>query len=191
MSKREWYVAQVATGSERQSCDLIARACHVRDEQKPDEPPLIAEVFAPSYQSQFKKNGEWHDEERLLLPGYVVVVTGRPWELARVMYTMPGFTRILTQGETYVPLSVDDRQWIERWTTEGDRTIPMSVAYKVGDKLVVTSGPLKGFEFMITRVKRRQSVAEIEVHAGSITIKSQVGLAVRSRDLKEEVLIGQ
>ena len=181
MRKPQWYVVQVETGRENKACDQIARACKGTE--------LISEVFAPRYQTQFKKDGEWHDEERLLLPGYVVVVTTKPWELARVMYNVPGFTRILTQGETYAPLSDDDRQWIERWSTEGDRTIPMSVAYKEGDTLVVTSGPLKGFEFMITRVKRRQSVAEIEMHAGLITVKSQVGLAVLSRQYKEKDLL--
>lgn len=189
MPKPHWYVIQVETGREQQSCELIARACHMRDAENPGKPPLASEVFSPRYQTQFKHGGEWHDEKRLLLPGYVVAVTRNPWELARVLRAIPGLTRILTMGETYAPLSTDDRQWIERWTTEGDRTIPMSVAYKEGDKVVVASGPLKGLEFLITRVRRRQCVAELELHAGLITIKTKVGLAVFPKQGEEEVLL--
>ena len=182
MPKPQWYVVQVETAREQQTCELITRACHARDEQKPQSAPLVTEVFTPRYQTQFKKDGEWHDENRLLLPGYVVAVTAKPWELARVMYNVPGFTRILTQGETFAPLSTDDRQWIERWTTEGDRTIPMSVAYKEGDTIEITSGPLKGLEGSIKRIKRRQNLAEIEIHVGNKTFKTTVGLAILPKD---------
>ena len=148
------------------------------DEPIPDPAPLLQEVFAPSYQSRFKLHGEWHDEERLLLPGYVVAVTARPWRLAHVLHGVPAFTRILTMGETFAPLSDNDRSWIERWTREGDRTIPMSIAYKEGDRVVVTEGPLKGQEAMIVRVRRRQCTAELEMHVGQVTIRANVGLAV-------------
>jgi transcriptional antiterminator NusG len=85
-------------------------------------------------------------------------------------------------GETFVPLSDNDRGWIERWTAEGDRAIPMSVAYKEGDRIVVAEGPLKGMEAMITQVKRRQNLAKIEIHAGAITIRASVGLAVLPKE---------
>ena len=143
-----------------------------------DGQSLLDECFVPRYRTQFKLHGEWHDEERLLLPGYVVAVTANPWELARVLRGVSGLTRILKMGETFSPLSDDDKGWLERWTTEGDRTIPMSVAHKEGDRIVVTEGPLRGHEAMIVRVRRRQSQADLEIHAGQLTIRTTVGLAV-------------
>ena len=189
MAKTEWYVVQVGTGRELAMCELIERACKAADAERLGDKPLINEVFSPRYRSQYKLQGEWHDEDRLLLPGYVVVVTDNPWELARVLHGVSGLTRILTMGEAFAPLSNDDRSWIERWTTEGDRTIPMSVAYKEGDRVVVTSGPLKGYEAMIVRIKRRQSLAELEIHAGALTIRTTVGLAVLP-ERSEEGLVG-
>ena len=182
MRGTSWYVIQVETGRERMACEAIRRACQLSSEDASCDDELLHECFTPSYRSQFKLHGEWHDEKRLLLPGYVVAVTSDPWRLAHILRGVSGLTRILTMGETFVPLSDDDRSWIERWTTEGDRTIPMSVAYKEGDRIVVTEGPLKGMEAMITQVKRRQNLAKIEIHAGAITIRATVGLAVLPKE---------
>ena len=81
-------------------------------------------------------------------------------------------------GMTFLPLSADDRSWIENWTAQGNRTIPMSIAYKELDKVVVTDGPLVGQEAMIVRVNRRKRVAHLEIHAGQLTIHTTVGLEV-------------
>ena len=178
MKKPDWYVIQVETGRERVACETILRTCeHMRASSQEGESTL-RECFAPRYVTQVKLRGEFVDEERLLLPGYVIAVTERPWGLARILRATPGFMRILTMGKTFAPLSDDDRSWIERWTQEGDRTIPMSIAYKIGDTVVVTEGPLKGNEGMITRIRRRKSLAELEIHAGQLTIHTTVGLAV-------------
>ena len=173
-----WYVIQVETGRERAACEAILRACDSVSEHGRARGALLQECFSPRYRTQFKLHGEWHDEERLLLPGYVVAVTADPWELARILHGVSGLTKILTMGETFVPLSDDDRNWIERWTAKGDRVIPMSIAYKEGDKIVVAEGPLKGHEAMITQVKRRQNLAKLEIHVGQMTIRTTVGLAV-------------
>ena len=208
MRDPSWYVIQVQTGREHIACQDILRACEQQasldaaaeqpeaqvpydHEAMSDEPPeaqaptrpakrvpIITECFSPRYATQVKLHGEWVDEERKLLPGYVVAVTEDPWRLARVLRTVPGFTRILGMGKTFEPLSTDDKSWIERWTREGDRTIPMSIAYKEGDTVVVTEGPLKGNEGMITRIRRRKNLADLEIHAGQLTIRTTVGLAV-------------
>ena len=178
MAKPGWYVVQVETGREQGACEAIERAGRLADGRDAGGGPLVREAFSPRYTSRFKLHGEWRDEERRLLPGYVVVVTEEPWRLAQALRGVPGFTRVLKAGETFAPLKDEDRGWIERWTTEGDRTIPMSVAYKAGDRIVVTEGPLKGREGLIKKVRRRQCLAELEIRAGTMTIRTTVGLAV-------------
>lgn len=177
MKGADWYVVQVETGRERMACTAILRVCAGLRDSAHDK-PLLEECFSPSYATQHKEHGVWVDQVRQLLPGYVVAVTADPWELARVLRKVPGLTRLLTMGETFLPLSDDDRSWIERWTKAGERTIPMSVARKEGDKIVVTNGPLKGFEAMIERINRRKALAHLEIHAGQLTIHTTVGLAV-------------
>ena len=178
MGRPGWYVLQVETGREEKACETVRRACAQADALDGAAEPTLVEAFSPTYRSRFKLRGEWHDEERRLTPGYVVAVTARPGRLAQVLRAAPGFERLLTAGETYASLSKDDRAWIERWTSEGDRVVPLSVAYKEGDRIVVTEGPLKGREASIVRVRRRQCLAEIEIRAGQLRIRTTVGLAV-------------
>lgn len=208
MKPADWYVIQVQTGRELAACKDIVRACRdveeaglragCRDEEsvcttadggsprdtsasrarRAAKYPLIEECFAPRYATRHKVHGEWVDDELLLLPGYVVAVSRRPADLAYALRRVSGFTHLLRMGETFAPLSDEDRTWLDRWTKEGDRTIPMSVAYKEGDTVVVTEGPLKGKEATITRLNRRKCLAHIELRVGRMTVHTTVGLSV-------------
>jgi len=179
MRKAGWYVIQVQTGKEQAMCQLIERLCAEADLQSDaDGARLLEECFSPRFKTRHKFKGEWQDVEKLLLPGYVIAATTRPDALNLELRKVRELTKLLAVGETFVPLHEDERTWIETFTREGDRTVPMSIAYKEGDTLVVTEGPLKGREALITRVNRRQCLAEVEIHAGQLTIRTTVGLAV-------------
>ena len=178
MRDAAWYVIQVRTGHETIVCKHIEQACQLVDENSCDGVKVLRECFSPRYAYQRKRHGEWSDEEMPLLPGYVIAVTDDPWSLLNVLRSIPEFTRLLAMDKTFVPLDKDEKDWIERWTHEGDRTIPMSVAYKECDKLVIIDGPLVGREAMITRINRRKSVAHLEICVGQLTIHTTVGLAV-------------
>lgn len=178
MRQAEWYVIQVQTGGEARACKAIARACGKDHGDDLGESGILEECFCPTYEHQRKVHGEWVAEELLLLPGYVIAVTRDPWRLSHVLYATPEFTKLVAMGKTFVPLSADDRSWIEQWTEQGKRSIPMSVAYKEGDTVVVTDGPLVGHEAMIERINRRKRVAHLEIHAGQLMIHTTVGLEV-------------
>ena len=180
--KAGWYVVQVTTGHEDAACAAIARACGQADEAEPSDEPLLSECFSPRYATRHKVHGQWVDDELRLLPGYVVAVTADPWRLARLLASIPGFTMLLRMGETFAPLDDADRQWLDGWTMRGNRTVPMSFAYKSGDAIVVTEGPLAGREATITRVDRRKCLAHVELRVGQKTIRTTVGLAVLPRN---------
>lgn len=156
-------------------CERIARACQVQNRAGN---PLVHECFAPRFLTRHKFGGEWREVEKLLLPGYVVAVTDDPSTLARMLKTLPGFVRVLTQGETFVPLSNGDREWMEAFTSKGERTIALSVAYKEGDRVIVSSGPLKGREGLIKGINRSKCLAILEFSVGGIRITARVGLAI-------------
>lgn len=182
MAKPKWYVVQVTVGREQQMCELIERVvletnAKLEERGTPIE-DLLIECFSPHYLTRRKRDGEWHDEQKNLLPGYVVAVTGNPWELGRLLWSVREFTRIVTVGETFVPLQENEKAWIEDWTRKGERTIPMSIAYKQGDAVVVTEGPLKGREGMITKINRRKCLAFIELVVNGKRVTTAVGLAV-------------
>lgn len=177
MRAPDWYVIQVQAGREAKACEMIQQACQDVAVQA-DAGKVLEECFSPSYEFRRKIKGEWVVQKKLLLPGYVIAVTGDPWKLARVLNMIGEFTKLLAMGKTFVPLSADDRSWMERWLTEGDHSIPISIAYKEGDSIVVTDGPLVGHEAMITKVNRRKRIAYLEIHAGQMTIHTTVGLEV-------------
>ena len=179
MARRSaWYVIQVQTGGEVRMVRLIQRMCTEADRASFRDEPLLGECFSPTYLTQTKRAGEWQFVERQLLPGYLIAVTAFPDELRDVLRTIPHFTRMLTTGETFVPLHEDDRAWIERFTTPDNRAIPMSRGYLRGGTLVVADGPLMGYEGLITRVNRHKSVAMLELHIGGKRITTRVGLAI-------------
>lgn len=180
MRQPGWYVIQVQTGREQQMCRVIERVCAEADLVSDEDEQLLEECFSPTFQTEHKIGGEWKQVEKLLLPGYVIAVTARPDAVVQQLRRTPEFTRLLSTGETFVPLRDDERAWMEEFTKRGERTIAMSVGYREGDRVVVTQGPLKGREGVITRVNRKKSLAFLEMHVGGMTIKTMVGLAIVS-----------
>ena len=168
-SGKTWYVVQVATGRERAMCELIGRVA---------PKGLVGECFSPRYQTQKKVKGEWLDVECPLLPGYVIVDTAEPELLMQTLRKIPDFTRLLSMGETFVPLDKRDMEWMGAFTQRGRRTVPMSVGVMEGDRVVVTSGPLKGHEALIKSVNRHRSLAILELQICGRTVTTKVGLGI-------------
>ena len=189
-----WYVVQVQTGRELALCRAIEYVCDPanvapdpadldpsldpEDPEAPEPRPLLKECFAPEFSTRRKYRGEWRDLQKPLLPGYVIVVTADPNPLSRRLRRIPKYARLLTMGETFVPLRPSERAWIEEFTREGERVVPISIAYRRGDTLVVTQGPLKGREGMVTRVIRKKCLAVVELTVGGKRVTTTVGLAV-------------
>ena len=208
MSTTKWYVVQVQSGKDLAMCQVIEGLCAEADQRRqaalaaeaeaaaatdpdadPEPPapePLLDEVFSPRFRTQHKRRGQWVDVEHALLPGYVIAVTPDPEELDRTLTRTPDFARVLRFGETYVPLSQEERLWIDKQTKKGDRVVPMSFGYKRGDKLVVTEGPLVNHEWMVDRVSRSKSLANLELHVGQMAFKTTVGLGIVSCEGTDE-----
>ena len=173
-----WYVVQVTAGSERRMCAAIRRACAEADERAGEPRVGLEEVFNPRYASRKKRMGNWYDTVRMLLPGYVIAVVRHPAGLARALRGLEGFARVLASQETYSPLDKAEREWLESQTRPGERIVPLSFGCKRGDKLIVSEGPLKGREAMITKLDRKNCIAHVELHVGQMTLKTAVGLVV-------------
>ena len=122
--------------------------------------------------------GQWHDVNQALLPGYVIADVDNPVLLAQELRGIREFCHVLSGDETYSPLADAERQWLEMQTRQDDRTIPLSFGVREGEKLTVTKGPLKGNEALITKIDRKNCIAHVEFHAGQITLKTTVGLAI-------------
>lgn len=167
-----WYVIQVQAGKEARLADLLMRVCTKGE---------LTECFSPKYQTQKKVKGEWVYVEQLLLPGYLIAVTDDVEALQARLRSIPELTRLLTVGETVVPLHQEERAWIGAFTKEGSRCVPMSMGFIEGEKIVVTQGPLKGHEAQIKEVNRRKSLAFLELEICGRKVTTKVGLGIVSR----------
>lgn len=166
-----WYVIQVLKGREDAMVELIGRVV-------PDT--VLEEVFSPKYETEIKVRGTWQRVERDLLPGYLVAVTDAPLELEQYLLEIEEFARVLRQGEVFVPLAGEEIEVISAFTSRGERTVPMSMGLKVGERVMVTDGPLVGREFLIADINRRKSIADLEVNICGSVKRMHVGLALLS-----------
>ena len=166
-----WYVVNVPTGKETKMCQVIERI-------SPEG--AVIECFSPRYATQIKRAGEWTDVQKTLLPGYVVVATRQIGVVKRCLRKVPEYARVLSMGESFVPLASEERAWIEAFTYEGDRCVPMSMGVMEGDRVVVVSGPLKGREALIRSVNRHRSIAYVELKICGRIVTTKVGLGIVS-----------
>lgn len=170
-SEVPWYVVNVPTGKGTKMCQVIERI-------SPEG--AVIERFSPRYATQIKRAGEWIDVQKTLLPGYVVVATRQIDVVKRCLRKVPEYARVLSTGESFVPLTSEERAWIEAFTYEGDRCVPMSMGVMEGDRVVVVSGPLKGREALIKSLNRHRSIAYVELQICGRTVTTKVGLGIVS-----------
>lgn len=164
-----WYVVQVVTGKEEAMCRLIERLAPEGS---------LEECFAPRYATEMKVRGEWVPAQKPLFPGYLIAVTSEPSLLADTLRRTPEFTRLLSVGETFVPLHDQDQAWIGAFTKRGSRVVPMSTGVMEGDHVVVVDGPLVGCEAMIKGVNRHKSLAILEFEICGRKVTTKVGLGI-------------
>lgn len=169
-----WYVVNVATGAEEKAAADINRL--VGGE-------ILKECFNPRYEVQKHLRGAWRTVEQPLFPGYVIADTQRPDDLADALRDVPGFTRLLGNGETYVPLERAEMEWISAFTQEGRRVIGMSTGVIEGDQVVILTGPLMNRTASITSINRRKRLAYLKLDLCGRTVSVKVGLGIIRKTL--------
>ena len=160
-----WYVIWTSTGLEGKALNAV-RAL-----------PYQNRSFIPRRVIQMKKNGKWETVEKPLFPGYFFVDTEDVEKLAEEVRKIEGFNQILTTEKAYFPLYEKDATFIDK-LYNGKGLFDISEGIIEGDKIVVTSGPLKGQEGMIKKVDRHKRLAYLEFAMFDQTIKVSVGLEI-------------
>ena len=146
-----WYVLHTATGREPDVCEGLRRKG--------------LQTRAPKQRMQIRRRGQWQEEERLLLPGYVFVCADYSATVFHLAMVVPGVIRWLgmDHGEP-TALGVQD---ILRWNLEGQEVLgPSRVLFYPGGAWSVLDGPLAAFAADEIRMDRRQRRAWVTVHIG-------------------------
>lgn len=166
-----WYVIQVRTGTEEE----IQRQCETIIDKS-----ILEKSFIPKYEQERKYQGEWHTELKVLFPGYVFLISGEKEKLFFELKRIMGLTKLLGTGETIVPLTNEEVNFLLRLGGE-EQTVEMSEGIIENDRVVVTSGPLKGNEGLIRKIGRHKRKAWLEIEMFGRTVEMQVGLEVVMR----------
>lgn len=164
-----WYVVQVFTGKENETVSNIKRLV---------PQALYKECFNPTYQVQKRVNSMWKTVECPLFPGYVIVDSENPKELAMALQTVPGYTHILGSDEDYTPLPQEEQQWINEFTQVGSRVIGLSSGVIEGDKVIVLQGPLVNRTAWIKKIDRHKRLAWLELDLCGRKVIVKVGLSI-------------
>lgn len=167
-----WYVVQVETGREQAACGDIRQAA----------PEAVDECFVPTFRTGRRQaDGTWQPVDERLFPGYVICATSQVEELADKLRRVKSLTKILGNDNAFIPLTDDEKSWVQTATQKGRRTVGESVGYMDDGKLVIVDGPLLGRESWVRKVSHRKRLAYLELPMGGRTVRAQAGLHMVSK----------
>ncbi len=171
-SMHMWYVIQVTTGKEEQILNMI---------KKYGVQEYLQECFIPKYERRRKYLGQWHQEEAVLFPGYIFIISGEVECLYQALKQVPQLTKLLGVGEKWTPMTKEDVAIIEALSGE-ERVVKHSEGYIACNKVTITSGPLMGMEALIRRIDRHKRMAWMEIEIFGRKIEIQAGLEIISKE---------
>lgn len=167
-STHMWYVIQVAAGKEEQILAMI---------KKYGVQKYLKECFSPRYEHRRKYLGQWQQEQAVLFPGYIFVISDQVEELYQSLKHIPELTKILGVGEKWTPMTREDIEIVEVLAGR-ERVVRFSEGYIVGTQVIVLSGPLQGMEGSIKRIDRHKRKAYLEIPMFGRVLNAQVGLEI-------------
>ncbi len=151
----KWYVIHTYSGYENKVAQTILK---VVENRKLHE--LIPEVRVPTEKVMEKNDKDQLKEvEHKIFPGYVLVkmiLTDDSWYVVR---NTRGVTGFVGPGSKPVPLS--DREVAALGVEHGVRA--MEVAFKVGDTVKITAGPMEGFTGQVKDISTEDGTVDVSV----------------------------
>lgn len=163
-----WYVIQVRTGTEEE----IRRQC-----ENIIEKDILERSFIPYWEQMKRYQGEWHKEKTILFPGYVFLVSGDEDKLYHRLKKVIGLTKLIGTGREIVPLDEAEVRFLLEFGGE-EQIVSMSKGIIKNDKIVVTTGPLKGKDGLIRKIERHKRRAYLAIEMFGKKIETQVGLEI-------------
>ena len=172
VKRMNWYVLFVITGMEHKAVDEISRFWRI-DGVRP---------FVPMHEACFKKDVF---QKRRLFPGYIFVEAA----LGETEFSINTYSRIaqsrflirlLRYGgrDNYSFVMNEKEREIFTKLYNDEHCVEMSQGFFEGDRVVITDGPLIGFESCIKRINRHKMEATLELELmGSIRLVT-VGLQI-------------
>ncbi len=147
-----WYILHTYSGYEAMVKDSLERLIENNNLQN-----MIFDVKIPMEQTIEEKNGKRKIVERKLLPCYVfikMIYSNQLWYLVTNTRGVTGF--VGPQGR---PIPMKEAE-IRKMRLEN---VVIDADFAVGDKVTVDSGPLEGFEGIVTELNDAAQKAKVSV----------------------------
>jgi len=153
-----WYVFFVETGREQKACDFLNRFFNIEE----------SVAFFPQIELIFRNSKTIRKELKPMFPGYIftdsvlnetefITETYKYIRFSECIYKLLG-----TENKTYMKVNEYEKNFLLSLSNESC-VVEESKGFIVGDKIIVTSGPLAGRESIIKKIDRHKRRAEIEV----------------------------
>lgn len=165
-----WYVIQVYTGKELE----IAQQCRDRVADEGED------VFVPLTERWTKIRGERTLITSRLFPGYVFIETDKIEDFHKRLNRIYAMTKVLRTGDEMTPIQKEEEEYLRKLGGD-EHVVRYSEGYIEGDKLVVTSGPLKDFEGNVKKVLRHKRLVVVEVLLHGKEVEVTLGLGIVER----------
>ena len=167
-----WYVIQVQSGTE----EKIRQQC-----ERTISPDILTRCYIPYYERMRRYEGAWHKEQKILLPGYLFLVSDRLEELYLNLKHVIGLTKLIGTGRQVVPLTESEIELLRKLGNDTE-LIEMSQGIIEGKKTVILSGPLQGMEGCIRKIDRHKRIAYLEIEMMGRLVDTQVGLEILAKE---------
>ncbi|WZX99963.1 antiterminator LoaP [Bacillus sp. FSL W7-1360] len=163
-----WYALYVRSGREEQARCLIDKYLSA----------YIEQVLIPRRKMWERRQGIHYEVIKKLFPGYLLLQTHMNIDLYNRLKTTPGCfhllnhrryhldydaqdaSNVMTQSECFSAIPVKEMALLLSLMKEGEN-IGVSEIYIENARVVVRSGPLKGFEGLIKKVNKRKKRAKV------------------------------
>lgn len=165
-----WYVIQVYTGKEHE----IAQQCRDRVMAEGED------VFVPVAERWTKVQGKRTMITSRLFPGYIFIETNNIEDFHDRLNRIYAMTKVLRTGEEMTPIQPEEEEYLRQLGGE-EHVVKYSEGYLEGEKLVVTSGPLKDVKGKVKKILRHKRLVVMEVPLLGHTVEVTLGLGIVKR----------
>lgn len=173
-----WFVFYVQTGREQTVSDFLNKVLK-RDESV---------AFVPQVELIYKNSKLIHKELKPMFPGYVFIdsvldeksIIDEAHKFVRFSESI--FKLLGNDNIDYMKLSEEEKNFLLDFYDDG-YIVEESKGFTNGDKIFITSGPLKGRESIIKKIDRHKRRAEIELMCLGEIRRISISLEIVSKTL--------
>lgn len=164
-----WYAVQVETRKESVIKDYCSKLV---------DRTTYNDIFVLRFNKVKKFYGKWHQESKVMFPGYIFIDTDTPEQVYEALKNVPAFTNLLGRDkDSFVPIERSKEELFRKMVND-NYEIAMSCGLIDGDKVTITDGPLAGKEAMICKINRHKRTATLNVEMFGDKVGVTVGLEV-------------